>query len=412
MPNKLSGAIFIAVNLVLSVTGFAKAEDTPRYAFPQHIAYAPQTIKPNHVSQAQLDEHVRAYYNHWKAHYLIRESGASEKKPLYRVSYGSANPEKTVSEGQGYGMVIVALMAGYDANAREIFDGLFLFSRQHPSRIDKRLMSWECKKNSAQTDSAFDGDVDIAYGLLLADRQWGSAGQINYQASARNVITAILESTIGAESRLPLLGDSVNYDNNKQHNQYTPRSSDFMLAHFKAFGRFTGNAVWNQVVSQSQSVIDAIQCQYSPKTGLLPDFITSKKPAPRHFLEGEHDGDFYYNAGRVPLRLGIDVLLNNDALSRKQVQKMSTWLQASTKGDPQKIKPGYKLDGMSFSDEFVTFFVAPFGVAAMTDPNQQAWLNAIYDTVYNKHQEYYADSVTLLSLLAMTGNYWDPTTVQ
>ena len=31
--------------------------------------------------------------------------------------------------------------------------------------------------------------------------------------------------------------------------------------------------------------------------------------------------------------------------------------------------------------------------------------------VYNKHKDYYEDTVTLLSLLVMTGNYWDPTAV-
>ncbi|MCQ3980590.1 MAG: hypothetical protein DPW09_44850, partial [Anaerolineae bacterium] len=57
---------------------------------------------------------------------------------------------------------------------------------------------------------------------------------------------------------------------------------------------------------------------------------------------------------------------------------------------------------------FTTFFAAPLGVAAMTVPTQQTWLNAIYDAVHNTQEDYYEDSVTLLCLLVMTGNYWDP----
>ena len=61
---------------------------------------------------------------------------------------------------------------------------------------------------------------------------------------------------------------------------------------------------------------------------------------------------------------------------------------------------------------FSTFFAAPLGVAAMTVPGQQTWLNALYDAVYATHAGYYEDSVTLLCLLVMTGNYWDPTTIE
>jgi hypothetical protein len=47
----------------------------------------------------------------------------------------------------------------------------------------------------------------------------------------------------------------------------------------------------------------------------------------------------------------------------------------------------------------------------MSDPAQQSWLNAIYTAVYNRHEDYYEDSVTMLSLLAMSGNFWDPTVI-
>jgi hypothetical protein len=32
----------------------------------------------------------------------------------------------------------------------------------------------------------------------------------------------------------------------------------------------------------------------------------------------------------------------------------------------------------------------------------------VYDTVYDTHEDYYEDSVTLLCLLIMTGNFWVP----
>lgn len=390
----------------------------PRFPFPQHVTYAPGSIRPSHVAQTVQDNDVRAYYDTWKANYLLDAGAGSDGYPRYRISLGSEDPSHTVSEGQGYGMVIVATMAGYDADARTYFDGLWRFAKDHPSSIDARLMAWKVPTAINDRDSAFDGDADMAYGLLLAARQWGNCGKINYQAEALKLIAGILESTIGPESFLPMLGDWVS-PNGSRYSQWTPRSSDFMPGHFRAFGRSSGSPKWNKVVTRSQSIINQLQKNYSPTTGLLPDFIVpvsnadrTPKPAPQDFLEGPYDGKYYYNAGRVPWRLGTDALLNNDAPSLAFTRKLSRWAESKTAGDPQQIKAGYALNGtpLAGSGYFTIFFAAPFGVAAMTDATQQSWLNKIYDIVSHTHEDYYEDSVTLLSLLVMTGNFWDPGT--
>ncbi len=389
--------------------------DVPRRPFPQHVAYAPGVMRPNHRTQAQLDDDVRAAYEHWKAQYLKSAGTTDDGEPLYRVSYGSTNPARTVSEGQGYGMIIVALMAGYDPDARTIFDGLWRFARAHPSNIDGRLMAWEVPEPSDGASSAFDGDADMAYALLLADAQWGSDGDVNYRAAAETLITAIKASTIGPQSRLPLLGDWVEQYSDDEYTEYTVRTSDFMPAHFRAYGRFTGDAVWQEVVSATQAAVTHVQTTYSPRTGLLPDFLTSTsaddhtlKSAAPGFLEGAHDGDYHYNAGRDPWRIGTDAVLNGDLTSWAQARKMAEWIVAATSGNPRAIRAGYSLDGTPTGDYFTTFFAAPFGVALMTT-DHQAYLNALYDAVRDTYEDYYEDSVTLLSLLVMSGNYWDPT---
>ncbi|HCS39559.1 MAG TPA: beta-glucanase [Anaerolineaceae bacterium] len=386
------------------------------HPFPNHTAYAPGSILPNHRTQTQLDDDVRAFYDYWKAAYLIQVGTDANGHPFYRIAFGkdAEAQANTVSEGQGFGMLILPVMAGYDPEAQEIFDGLWLFARTHPSEVDARLMDWNIVEAEGN-DSAFDGDADIALGLLLADAQWGSQGEINYKAEANTLIAGILESTIGPESRLPMLGDWVDA-HGEEHNQYTPRSSDFMLVNFRAYGKATGDPVWDEVVTNSLKVITNLQETYSPKTGLLPDFIVmsgeehSPAPAPAGFLEGENDGNFSYNAGRDPWRLGADALLNNDAASRAAAQKMSVWAESTSGGEPTAFHAGYDLEGnpLEGSDYFTTFFVAPMGVAAMTSPDQQVWLNLVYDVVYQTHEDYYEDTVTLLCLITMTGNAWMP----
>jgi hypothetical protein len=97
-----------------------------------------------------------------------------------------------------------------------------------------------------------------------------------------------------------------------------------------------------------------------------------------------------------------------------QAQRIADWVASVMGDDPANIKAGYDLDGTPLpgSSYFTTFFAAPFGVALMTRPSQQGSLNDIYEAVYNTYEGYYEDSVTLLTLLVMTGNYWDPTGLQ
>ena len=382
--------------------------------FPQHVTYAAGVIRPTNFTQAQQDQHVRDFYNYWKSRYLVTAGSNAAGKPLYRVAFGQGS-DVTVSEGQGFGMVTVALMEGHDPDAQKLFDGLWYFSRKYPSAINNRLMSWKVQNGNmvGGNNNAFDGDVDIAYGLLLAHEQWGSTGAVNYQAEARLVIDAILTSTIGGNSRLPKLGDWTN-DNGSPYNQYTPRSSDFMPAHFRAFATATQNTVWNTVIQRTQAVVNSLQSNYSSTTGLLPDFIIdcqvvgSCRPAYGGFLESGNDGAYYYNAGRTPWRIGLDALLNGDTTSRNQTLKMIRWLAGATTGQASNIKAGYQLDGTPIGYYTTSFFIAPFGVSAMLEANQQTFLNNIYAFVYNKKENYYEDSVNLLSLLAMTGNYWQP----
>ncbi len=269
-PTPPAGSPTVEEAAVISPT---PEESSLSFPFPQHRAYAPGVILPNHRSQGQLDNDVRAFYDYWKATYLIQDGQSPNGRPLYRVAFGqdAEGQANTVSEGQGFGMTILPVMAGYDPEARTIFDGLWLFARNHPSEIDPRLMDWNLVETEGN-DSAFDGDADMALGLLMADAQWGSQGAINYKAEANTLIAGILESTIGPESRLPMLGDWTE-PGGEDYNQYTPRSSDFMLVNFRAFGKATGDPVWDEVIANSQDVIAELQSTHSPLTGLLPDFI-------------------------------------------------------------------------------------------------------------------------------------------
>lgn len=396
---------------------------SPARPFPQHVTYGPGILMPGNYSRAALDNHVRGAYDSWKTRYLRPAGSDVHGRPFYRVALGkpgTPNAATTVSEGQGYGMVIVALMAGHDPQAKVTFDGLFRYARNFPSGGNSRLMSWRITNGvpTGGSASAFDGDADIALGLVIASRQWPTSAGIDYAAWANRIIAAVGFSTIGKSSRLPLLGDWVDPDGTA-YNQFTHRSSDLMPASFRAFGAISGNPLWGRAANLSRATANRLQLDHSPVAKLLPDFMeptspsdTTRRPADPGFLEGSNDGRYGYNACRVPLRFGMDALFSANATSIAIARRMTTWFSGVAGGNPLNVKAGYGLDGTpnAGSDYFSTAFVAPLGVAAMLHPNRQAWLDGIYEAVRATHQDYYEDTLTLLSMLVMTGNFWDPAT--
>jgi len=410
----------LAIVFLMTLVGALQA--APTKPFPQRLTYGGSTLVPNNYTRAQLDVHVRQYYAEWKRRYVVTAGVDGQGNRLYRIAFGkpgTANHQATVSEGQGWGMVILPIMAGYDRQAQQIFDGLLRYALQFPSENDARLMTWYVRNGAPQNGqtSAFDGDADIAYGLLLAHKQWGSGGAINYAQRARARLAGVLASTIGPTSRLPMLGDWVE-PNGAQYNQWPTRPSDFMPPHFHTFHVFSKFAGWTSIVNKVRSSLDQLQTSYSPGRGLGPDFAEpisasnrNLKPARANFLEDQFDGAYSSNACRIPLRAGMDAVLNRNASSLVSVRRITNWASQVTGGDPQRFRAGYYLNGQPLpnSNYFTTMFVAPLGVAAMSSPNRQAWLNSIYEAVHDNFSDYYEDTITLLSLLVMSGNYWDPT---
>jgi len=373
--------------------------------------YAAGSIIPNHKSLGQLDQAVRSFYDIWKNKYLIKGCGSNR----YYVKAGLSN-SITVSEAMGYGMIITALMAGHDPQAQAAFDGLYRYFVDHPSVGNKNLMAWSqdasCNTNLGG-HSATDGDLDIAYALLLADKQWGSSS-IEYRSEASRVAQAIYSAEVHNSGNFVLLGDFADPGDG---NFYTAtRSSDFMPGHFASFAKVLGDDRWNKVNDGTYQIVSTFQSKYSSKTGFLADFIVKASTTPMaawpHFLEGDYDGEYKHNACRVPWRVGMHYLSGGDNRAKTAVQKINSFMKSKTSGNPNLIKSGYWLDGDTLpgGDYLSMAFVAPLGVGAMVDSSNQTWLNALWDVIVAtpSYDTYYDDTLKLLAMIAMSENWWSP----
>ncbi|MDK8194218.1 glycosyl hydrolase family 8 [Paenibacillus sp. UMB7766-LJ446] len=375
----------------------------PNKPFPQHTTYTSGSIKPNHVTQSAMDSAVKAKWDSWKSAYL-KTAGTGK----YYVKYQSNGD--TVSEAHGYGMLATVIMAGYDSNAQTYFDGLYQYYKAHPSANNSKLMAW--KQNSSfqnieGADSATDGDMDIAYSLLLADKQWGSSGSINYLQAGKDIINAIMQSDVNQSQWTLRLGDWAT-DNTFKN---ATRPSDFMLNHLKAFQAATGDAKWTNVINKTYTIINSLYSGYSSSTGLLPDFVvlsgSTYKPASADFLEGANDGNYDYNSCRTPWRIATDYLMTGDSRALNQLNQMNSWISTKVSGNPSSVKDGYKLNGTVTGSGGSGAFYAPFGVSAMTSSTNQSWLNSVWTkTAGSSNEGYYEDSIKLFSMIVMSGNWW------
>ncbi|HEV8691971.1 MAG TPA: glycosyl hydrolase family 8 [Ideonella sp.] len=380
--------------------------------FPYHVTYTAGAIKPSNVSQSAMDSKVSSHYSAWKTNYLRTLGGQGTW-----VKYDDTN--STVSEAHGYGMVLAAYMGD-----KTTFDSMYGYFTKHYSGSGPHLMSWKqtysggTMKNVEGNDSATDGDLDIAYSLLLAHVQWGSTGSINYKARG-----------------LEVMHDILNYEVNQSYWNLTPgdwasgtdanhtRPSDFMGGHILAFAKYdTANTTkWNNVYNTIAAAVNYQYTHGSGATGLMPDFEVRSGsnfvPVAGTYLEGKHDGDFSYNACRTPWRLAMSWLNQGRTDMLAPQQKMASWIRGKTSSTPVNIRAGYYVKNGTNGNSFVSYddlaFTAPMVVNAMLGGSAaQTWLNKLWASItggdYGTHVDYFGDSIRMQVLITVSGNWWAP----
>ena len=389
---------FLSVVLV-TLCSSINAQNKP---FPQQKNW-PNCIKPN-VSQAQLNDDVASFYEQWKSLYL-RETNMVGGYYVHGECTGCTEPAKGTSESHGWGMLITALMAGHDTNAKIYFDGLYKYFDQHRSPYNDELMSWmvEYSENGGEA-TATDGDLDIAYSLLLAHDQWGSSGAINYLEEAKDMITlGIKVSDMNVSTQRVMLGT---WDTNAN----STRSSDWMTAQFRAYRTATNDAFWGGAIDTAYSIMNTVQSDYSSTTGLMPDFIVNSNPRPANpfFLESENDGNYFWNACRFPWRVAMDYAHYGNEDAKTVVNKVVNWAKIETGGNPANYSAGYTLAGAPLASYSSTAFTSPLLVASIVDAQHQSFLNMGWQIIKNANYSYYDASINLLSMLVISGNWWVP----
>jgi Glycosyl hydrolases family 8 len=359
------------------------------------------------------NEDVQTAYDQWKLD-TVTSDGAGGHKRVKRPKEPGLEVNSTVSEGIGYGMLIAVYM-----DDQSLFDELWKYEQLW---LDKNgLMDWYI--NAAGTvrlggGGATDADEDMAFALLMADKQWGGQGTLakTYLQTAKDQITKVWNFEI-FESKHIKPGDTWGDGSTINVSYYAPY-------YYRLFAKVdtVNTANWNTVLQTSYDTLaKTLNAANGNQTnGLVPAWCdTNGAPNGGVFASGSPT-HYQYDACRTPFRIGMDWCFNGDTRAKDYVAKTSAFF--SGVGGVSKIVDGYDLNGTP-RPEFQkgpmaqvqsAAFIGPAGVGAMSAPVYQTFLNQAYAAIGTGTLvvggTYYDDSWMVMSMLMMTANFLDYTT--
>lgn len=327
-----------------------------------------------------LDTETRALledeYQEWKANFVTSQ-GASGGLRVRRPEDG----DSTVSEGQGYGMLLAASLGD-----QQTFDGLWKYTQRY---LDPRgLMHWKIDRDGKVVgqNAATDADEDIAFALIAADGIWGGGG---YASAARDYLAAMFEHEVEPDTYVLRPGDVWGGSEVMNPSYCAP-------AFYRVFAEFTRNGEWLKVLDSCYEILEKAQ---HPVTGLLPEWSTSEGGSAVVLTHNKNKDNFSYNAIRVPWRLGSDWLWNEDPRAQALLSPMVDFFQRQS-----RLYSGYTLPGTPLVSYLDTVFVAGFAAGSHADdPGSSFTLERYEELVKKETSSYYGATLRLLVLLQMNG---------
>jgi endo-1,4-beta-D-glucanase Y len=345
--------------------------NSQNFKYPVNMKYR-YGFMPANLKNNRLDVWYKNYKN--TSTLLIACNGGTRT--------GAENDDETKVESMGWAMIIAAYMCD-----KTTYDGLLKY---YESKVQGHgMMAWRTTC-SGVTDagSASDGDLDVAYSLVVASWQWGTT----YKDKATKLITTckkLITSCNGTSVLFGGISGNTGYGGCQETDisYYTP-------AFFRVFADFTKDQAWTKLADDTYTVLNNAA---NKTTGLVPDWHT--------FAGGQSSKKYAYafDACRVPWRIALDYLWNGNEKAKAWCKTVSDW---AYKTGPSNIKDGYNLDGTATGTNHNMSFVGGFAVAAMC--NSQDIANAFGTEVakISFDSYWYHAFLGCCYMLTLTGNMW------
>jgi endo-1,4-beta-D-glucanase Y len=364
------------VHLVLSffLAGFLTAGAFGQtYKYPLNITFK-YGFMPKTFTTANFDK----WYKSYKASSLLPECNGG-------IRTASENASETKVESMGWAMIIAAFMGD-----QPTFDGLYKF---YKSKIQGHgMMAWKVTCGGiSDGGSASDGDLDVAFAMVVASWQWGDS----YKTEATKLITTVKKLIVNCSGTSVIAGGmgggSVYGGCNETDMSY------HTAAFFRCFAEHTGDQAWEKLADDSYTLLNN---GANKTTGLVPDWQSLAGGN----ASGGRNHSYGFDACRVPWRVALDYLWNGNEKAKTWCTTISNW---ANKIGPANIKDGYNLDGSVTGRYHNMSYVGGFAVAAMCNSQEVADAFGTEIAKMNFDNYWYHGFLGNCYMLAMTGNMWN-----
>jgi len=368
---------------------------TANYPFPQNVAYP-----YGHSQSTILSAKAQSWYNSWKNESLKPCSGKG-----IMPTADDANTVKV--EDLGWAMIATAYMG-----EKENFDGIYQFYNANTNSRAGGMMVWKvsCENIPNDQGSATDGDLDVAFGLIVASWQWGG----DYLEEAKKVIEKceqlIITCNNGGSNGGPILSLAGGYSSGGAYGGKCDGYTDisyYTPAFFRIFAEVSGNTKWAQLADDAYTHLER---NAHTTTGLISNWQNVKTGAPNVGPSGNvgNDAIYSHDASRVAWRMSLDYLWNGNTRAKAWLTKVTNWVVNDLGVD--NLKENHNIDGTIANSNNTAAgmaFLGSFAAGSLANDNASV-RTALLDKIKNRNDSYWYHRHTgNMYLLALTGNMWN-----
>lgn len=375
----------LVIIFVLSAVAMA----TVNFPYPQAHPYKNGIIATNwncagQTASSMLKSHFTTYLSKY-----YEESG-----DMARIKFDE--PKNTVSEGIGYGMIMMVYFSDNTTSYQSQFDKLWNYYQHFTN--GNGLMNWKIQgfNSVIGQNGATDADEDVAFALIMAYYQFGNE---QYKNDAISLISKIRQKEFNSNG-MHKVGDA--WDSYKNPSYVSP-------AAYEVFKKFdTGNAdFWSSAISTNYTLLQKNQ---HSTTGIPSGWSDGNGNA----IKGNNGYNFTgydYDATRAPWRWSWSYAWYGHTQAKSLADKLASWVNGKL---PSQLPINVKQDGTTDANvcssngcEANGSSIGSFSTVLITDSKYQEKLNNNYQALMTAGDGYYHSSLRMLTGLLMSGNMQD-----
>ncbi|MCL2260478.1 MAG: glycosyl hydrolase family 8 [Fibromonadales bacterium] len=393
MKNNTFFILCCSVLLLVAVS----YSQTVNYPYPMRKNYGNGTIN---TTNSMASQNLKAKFGNFMTQFYA-EGTCSNKRNGTCARIKFDNLDETVSEGIGYGMLLMVYFSEKSPGKsyQSEFDKLWVYYQNWTN--NNGLMNWKIKHNTTGNNftggsvtgenSATDAEYDVALALIMAHYQFGNTSTKNYLDTAKALISKIWSLEHNTSTGLHKPGDLWDADKNPSY---------VAPAAYELFKDLDNATNWTLALSANYSFLIANQ----NKTTGLPSGWANADGSVKSCSNCGYSPSNNYNqdAVRAPWRWAKANAWFGHSNAKTLLGILAPWVNGKNASD---VAGPIALQTGAWGNEANSSYVGSLACALTYGSTYQAKLNEYWNVLNGKESEpYYNQAMRLLTGLLITGN--------